>query len=133
MAEVENALHIVGTDATTEQKRRATVVGIKNLPVGALFQRFHDKQEHIGHALELLVLLNVVGRDDGQRLDDAHASANVGFECPLQVLNHHAALVAVELHKVQLIVVHARDDALRHIVGKNTDASGLSKRLRGRL
>ena len=77
------------------------------------------KQQQVCFSLVFCGLSKVGLCVDGYSFDDFNALPNVWVDATTQVFECNGRLFAVKLHIVEFVVLNARNDVLRHIVGKN--------------
>ena len=77
------------------------------------------KQQQVGFSLVFRGLGKVGLCVYDNPFDDFNAFSNVWVDATTQVFECNGRLFAVKLHIIEFVVINARNDVLRHIVGKN--------------
>ena len=133
MVELLYALGVFRTDASAQDKWDIAVVRLYDAPV-ELLPASSDalascvEKQHVGMSFILAPSLDVSLAADAQSLDNLQSRVNVGVDASSQVVNHDAALVAVQLNIVEVIVIDTRDNRLRHLVDEHSHALWLLAR-----
>ena len=121
MMKILDSLCVIRTDATGKKERNIAVIGFENRPVkllsraaSALALRVEEKHIHV--TVVFMPFLQITFILYAQCFDNLDVGRNIWNECVAEIVYHHSRLTAMQLHIVEVIIIHTCDNILWHII-----------------